>query len=140
MPLGRKHLRRSRDAPTGGIGHTQRTASRLGGKPSEVNCFDVFPARNVSLEISVSELIPFTKETADVFGRIKGSLKIPPAEAIHLACAATAGTDLFLTNDKISLARGSPESSSSRDWTPTSFSVEPFIGSKIILRPSSAVS
>jgi hypothetical protein len=99
MPLGRKHLRRSRDAPTGGIGHTQRTASRLGGKPSEVNCFDVFPARNVSLEISVSELIPFTKETADVFGRIKGSLKIPTAEAIHLACAATAGTDLFLTND-----------------------------------------
>lgn len=52
-----------------------------------------------ALEISVSELIPFTKETADVFGRIKGSLKIPPAEAIHLACAATAGTDLFLTND-----------------------------------------
>jgi hypothetical protein len=30
MPLGRKHLRRSRDAPTGGIGHTQRATSRLG--------------------------------------------------------------------------------------------------------------
>ena len=52
-----------------------------------------------ALEISVSEIIPFTKETADVFGRIKGSLKIPPTDAIHLACAATAGTDLFLTND-----------------------------------------
>jgi hypothetical protein len=37
MPLGRKHLRRSRDAPTGGIGHTQRADSRLGAKPSEVN-------------------------------------------------------------------------------------------------------
>jgi hypothetical protein len=23
MPLGRKHLRRSRDAPTGGIGHSK---------------------------------------------------------------------------------------------------------------------
>jgi hypothetical protein len=37
MPLGRKHLRRSRDAPTGGIGPTQRATSRLGAKPSEVN-------------------------------------------------------------------------------------------------------
>jgi predicted nucleic acid-binding protein len=25
---------------------------------------------------------------------------LPPADAIHLACAAQAGTDLFLTNDK----------------------------------------
>jgi hypothetical protein len=30
MPLGRKHLRRSRDAPTGGIGRMQRTTSNLG--------------------------------------------------------------------------------------------------------------
>jgi hypothetical protein len=35
MPLGRKHLRRSRDAPI--LGWTmQRTTSRLGGKRSEV--------------------------------------------------------------------------------------------------------
>src|ERR1700688_391363 len=35
MPLGRKHLRRSRDAPTGGIG-LERTASRLGFTSREV--------------------------------------------------------------------------------------------------------
>src|ERR1700757_2411357 len=35
MPLGRKHLRRSRDAPTGGIG-LKRTTSSLGGKLPEV--------------------------------------------------------------------------------------------------------
>jgi len=52
------------------------------------------------LESAVSLVIPFTLETAEVYGRIKGSLKIPPADAIHLACAATAGTDLFLTNDR----------------------------------------
>jgi predicted nucleic acid-binding protein len=52
------------------------------------------------LEAAISAIIPFTAETADVYGRIKGSLKIPSADAIHLACAATAGTDLFLTNDK----------------------------------------
>ena len=53
-----------------------------------------------ALENAVSAVIPFTAETADVYGRIKGSLKIPSADAIHLACASTAGTDLFLTNDK----------------------------------------
>jgi predicted nucleic acid-binding protein len=53
-----------------------------------------------ALEQSVSEVIPFTAATADVFGQLKGSLKIPSADAIHLACAASAGTDLFLTNDK----------------------------------------
>jgi predicted nucleic acid-binding protein len=53
-----------------------------------------------ALESSISAVIPFTAETADVYGRIKGSLKIPSADALHLACAATAGTDLFLTNDK----------------------------------------
>jgi hypothetical protein len=40
MPLGRKHPRRSRDAPTGGIGHNQRADFRLGRKSGEVNGFD----------------------------------------------------------------------------------------------------
>jgi uncharacterized protein len=53
-----------------------------------------------ALEESISEVIPFTAETANVFGQIKGSLRIPSADAIHLACAASAGTDLFLTNDR----------------------------------------
>ncbi len=53
-----------------------------------------------ALEDSVSEVIAFTAEAANVFGQIKGSLKIPSADAIHLACAASAGTDLFLTNDR----------------------------------------
>jgi len=57
-------------------------------------------AVKIALEDAVSEVIPFTVETADVFGRIKGSLNIGSADAIHLACAASAGTDLFLTNDK----------------------------------------
>jgi len=51
------------------------------------------------LEQTISEVIPFTSDTADLYGRIRGALQIPPADAIHLACAACAGTDLFLTND-----------------------------------------
>jgi uncharacterized protein len=54
----------------------------------------------VAFENAVSAVIPFTDETADLFGRIKGSLRIPSADAIHLACAALARTDLFLTNDQ----------------------------------------
>jgi len=46
------------------------------------------------------ELLPFTVETADNFARIRGQHKISPADAIHLATAASAGVDLFLSNDR----------------------------------------
>jgi len=48
----------------------------------------------------VSEVVPFTIETADHYARIRGTLGLAPADALHLACAAQAGTDLFVTNDK----------------------------------------
>jgi len=48
----------------------------------------------------VSEVIPFTLETAEAYSRIRGSTNIASPDAIHLACAASAGTDLFLTNDQ----------------------------------------
>ncbi len=53
-----------------------------------------------SLELSVSEVIPFTLETADHYGRIRATLGVSPAAAIHLASAANAVTDLFITNDR----------------------------------------
>lgn len=52
------------------------------------------------LRSAVSEIVPFTFETADHCARIRGTLGLPPADSIHLACAAQAGTDLFLTDDK----------------------------------------
>lgn len=52
------------------------------------------------LRSAVSEIVPFTFETADHYARIRGTLGLPPADSIHLACAAQAGTDLFLTDDK----------------------------------------
>ncbi len=48
----------------------------------------------------VAEVVPFTADTADHYARIRGTLGISPADSIHLATAAQAGTDLFLTNDK----------------------------------------
>lgn len=52
------------------------------------------------LQRIVAEVVPFTIDTADRYAQIRGTLGITPADAIHLACAAQAGTDLFLTNDK----------------------------------------
>jgi predicted nucleic acid-binding protein len=52
------------------------------------------------LQRVVDEVVPFTVETADHYARIRGTLGLAPADAIHLASAAEAGTDLFLTNDK----------------------------------------
>jgi predicted nucleic acid-binding protein len=53
----------------------------------------------------VAEVVPFTVETADHYARIRGALGITPADAIHLASAAQAGADLFLTNDKSLLGK-----------------------------------
>ena len=52
------------------------------------------------LQRIVAEVVPFTIDTAERYAQIRGTLGIAPADAIHLACAAQAGTDLFLTNDK----------------------------------------
>ena len=60
------------------------------------------------LEAVVSEVIPFNLETADHYARIRGILGLPPADAIHLASAAQAGADLFLTNDKKLLGKFVP--------------------------------
>ena len=46
------------------------------------------------------ELLPFTVETADRYARIRGRHRVPPADAIHLASAANAKVNLFLTNDR----------------------------------------
>jgi len=48
----------------------------------------------------IAEVVPFAVETANHYGRIRGTLSVRPSDAIHLACAAHAHIDLFLTNDQ----------------------------------------
>jgi predicted nucleic acid-binding protein len=45
------------------------------------------------------EVIPYTIETADLYAGIRAQHGVSPADSIHLACAAQAHIDLFLTND-----------------------------------------
>lgn len=44
-------------------------------------------------------ILPFTAETADRYAAARALPGVSPPDAIHLACAAEAGVDLFLTND-----------------------------------------
>jgi predicted nucleic acid-binding protein len=45
------------------------------------------------------ELIAFSLDAALKYGDIRSHERVRPADAIQLACAAAAGTDLFVTND-----------------------------------------
>lgn len=55
-----------------------------------------------------SEVIPFTLEMADHYAEIRAMKGMPTADAIHLASAAQAHTDLFLTNDPNLIGRVIP--------------------------------
>lgn len=46
------------------------------------------------------ELLPFTGGTANRFARIRARHRVSPGDAIHLATAAEARANLFLTNDR----------------------------------------
>ncbi len=46
------------------------------------------------------QFLPFDRKAAGEFARLRASANISPADAIHLACAAASGVDMFLTHDK----------------------------------------
>jgi len=45
-------------------------------------------------------LLDFKLSTAEIFAEIRGRIGASSGDAIHLACAAEARVDLFLTHDK----------------------------------------
>jgi predicted nucleic acid-binding protein len=53
-----------------------------------------------SLERMTFQLLTFDAGAVDSFGQLRGFHKIKIADSINLACAASAGIDLFLTGDK----------------------------------------
>jgi uncharacterized protein len=44
-------------------------------------------------------VVPFDENAAAAYGRIRTDRSFKPLDAIQLACAASAGVDLFITND-----------------------------------------
>jgi len=61
-----------------------------------------------AFESSEIEMIPFGVETAEHYALIRGRFGFSPPDAIHLACAAQAKADLFLTNDQSLIGKGIP--------------------------------
>lgn len=45
-------------------------------------------------------VLPFLEDAAEAFARLRTNTAIKPPDAIQLATAATAGCDMFLTNDE----------------------------------------
>jgi predicted nucleic acid-binding protein len=60
---------------------------------------DAILVQQVILEAGV-KILQFDGTMSISFGRIRATHKTSSADSIHLACAAAAGVDLFLTGDK----------------------------------------
>ena len=49
---------------------------------------------------AAATVVPFDRAAASIFAAVRGDRTIRPPDAIQLACAAAAGVDLFITNDR----------------------------------------
>jgi predicted nucleic acid-binding protein len=62
------------------------------------------PGKVVTMRETMGEMgftyLPFDAGAVEPFSWLRARRKIKTADAIHLACAASAGMDLFLTGDK----------------------------------------
>ena len=48
---------------------------------------------------TTARLLPFEEKAAMMYARLRADRTLRPPDVIQLACAATAGVDLFITND-----------------------------------------
>lgn len=49
--------------------------------------------------LGIARVLPFDEQAARIFAEVRATTRIKAPDAIQLACAAAAGTDLFITND-----------------------------------------
>jgi predicted nucleic acid-binding protein len=74
------------------IGEVIAKPKQLGNLMLEKSYLNFFSSGSV-------ELVAFGMDAAKQYGDIRSRERIRPADAIQLACASAAGTDLFVTND-----------------------------------------
>jgi predicted nucleic acid-binding protein len=68
-------------------------------KPLEIGRSDLAERYERLLDSPGVRIVPFGREGARIYARIRQDRSIRPPDAIQLSCAAAAGTDLFVTND-----------------------------------------
>jgi predicted nucleic acid-binding protein len=61
-------------------------------------------ARTIIRQLGFS-LVPFDESCMQLFAKLRSEMGLKAPDAIHLACAAAARTDMFLTNDQQLLQR-----------------------------------
>jgi predicted nucleic acid-binding protein len=76
-----------------GLGELMAGAAKVAG-PAALSRI-----RAVLVEMGIS-FLPFDGASVDVFAFLRAEHRLKAPDAIHLACAAGAGIDLFLTGDK----------------------------------------
>jgi predicted nucleic acid-binding protein len=69
-------------------------------KPNKLKETDLSRSIRDFFQSSEVEVLSFDMESAENFARIRAEYDVSPADAIHLACAASARVELFLTNDR----------------------------------------
>jgi uncharacterized protein len=74
------------------VGETLTKPREVGNMMLEKSYLNFFTSGSV-------ELVPFEGEAARRYAEIRSRQRVRPADAIQLACAAAARTDLFVTND-----------------------------------------
>jgi len=94
IELRRKMLARGDELLTSylTIGEVIAKPKQLGNIMLEKSYLNFFSSGSV-------ELVAFGMDAAQRYGDIRSRERIRPADAIQLACASAAGTDLFVTND-----------------------------------------
>lgn len=75
------------------------TAGEVLGGPYKMKASAIAKQIREVFDSPFVEVLPFTLATADLYAQIRSQHGVSPADAIHLACASQAATDLFLTND-----------------------------------------
>ena len=75
------------------------TAGEVLVGPYKLGAFTVAERIREAFASSFVEILPFTLASAELYAQIRATQGVSPADAIHLACAAQAGIDLFITND-----------------------------------------
>ena len=71
----------------------------LAGVYRDRTAADAFRVRSAILAAGV-RVLPFDLAASDAFASIRAAHRTSASDSIHLACAAVAGIDLFLTGDK----------------------------------------
>jgi len=76
------------------------TVGEILAGPSRTQRWDEVSKVRAFFRSAELRLLEFKLSTAEIFAEIRGRAGISAGDAIHLACAAEARVDLFLTHDK----------------------------------------